>query len=69
MRKSLTLTALLGAAALLSACGTTVEQRAATGALGGAAAGAVIGDSVGAAAVGAAVGGVAGAATAPENRR
>lgn len=43
---------LLGAMTLLSACGTTVGQRAATGGLGGAAvagpAGAVVGGTVGA---------------------
>lgn len=49
----------------LAACGTTVTERAATGALGGAAVGGIVsGDAKGALA-GAAIGGVAGAATAP----
>ena len=42
--------------ALLAACGQSVEERSATGALGGAAAGAVVGGPVGAV-----VGGAAGA--------
>jgi osmotically inducible lipoprotein OsmB len=65
MRK---LTILASAAALsltLAACGTTTTQRAATGALGGAAVGGVVGGDLTGAAVGAAVGGVAGAATTP----
>ncbi len=49
----------------LSACGTTMEQRTATGALGGAAVGGLLGDTKGAIA-GAVVGGVAGAATTPK---
>jgi hypothetical protein len=53
--------AMLGAALLaltfgVAACGATVEERAATGGLGGAAAGAAVGGPVGAA-----VGGAAGA--------
>jgi osmotically inducible lipoprotein OsmB len=49
----------------LAACGTTTTERAATGALGGAAIGAAVsGDAKGALA-GAAIGGVAGAATTP----
>lgn len=54
MRKSVSLLALIGAAALLGACGHNMEQRAATGAV----AGAVVGGPVGAA-----VGATAGAAT------
>ena len=46
------------AAGGLAACGSTVERRAATGGLGGAAAGAVVGGPVGAV-----VGGVIGAGT------
>ncbi|WP_269716852.1 hypothetical protein [Caulobacter sp. NIBR2454] len=53
---------LVGAGLLLAACGTTVTERAATGALGGAAVGAAVGGGDGALA-GAAIGGVAGAAT------
>lgn len=59
----ITSTALL--ALSLAACGTTVTQRAATGALGGAAVGGVVGGDAKGAAIGAAVGGVAGAATTP----
>lgn len=65
MRKTiLSVSAVLGALAL-SACGTTVTERAATGALGGAAVGGIVGGDVKGAAIGAAVGGVAGAATTP----
>ena len=39
----------VGAVALLAACGTTMEQRAATGAIAGAAAGQAIGGAAGAA--------------------
>lgn len=62
-----------GSAALcalaLAACGTTVTERAATGALGGAAVGGIVGGDVKGAAIGAAVGGVAGAATTPRRPR
>ncbi|HET6468052.1 MAG TPA: YMGG-like glycine zipper-containing protein [Geminicoccaceae bacterium] len=50
--------ACVGALLLLGACGESVQQRAATGGLGGAAAGAMVGGPVGAV-----VGGGAGAAT------
>jgi hypothetical protein len=53
MRKTLTLLAAAGAALTLAACGHSIEQKAATGAV----AGAVVGGPVGAA-----VGGAAGAA-------
>lgn len=67
MRKILMLAPAAAVALTLAACGTTVTERAATGALGGAAVGAVIsGDAKGALA-GAAIGGVAGAATTPRN--
>jgi osmotically inducible lipoprotein OsmB len=65
MRK-LIITASAAIAALsLAACGTTMTQRAATGALGGAAVGGVVSGDLEGAAVGAAIGGVAGAATTP----
>lgn len=65
MRKTLIAIPLAVSALALAACGTTTTQRAATGALGGAAVGgAVSGDAEGALA-GAAIGGVAGAATTP----
>ena len=47
----------------LAACGTTVTERAATGALGGAAVGGAVSGDLSGAAAGAAIGGVAGAAT------
>lgn len=57
----------VGAAGLvLAACGTTPTERAATGAIGGAAVGAVVsGGDTEATLGGAAIGGVAGAVTAP----
>ncbi|MBN8544440.1 MAG: hypothetical protein J0M34_09275 [Alphaproteobacteria bacterium] len=59
--------ALLASTLLLSACGDTREDRAATGALAGAAAGAVVGATVHSpvtgAAIGAGVGGTIGALT------
>lgn len=57
IRTILTLTA---TASLLAACGTTTEQRVASGALGGAAVGAVAGGDLGDAVVGGAVGAGAG---------
>jgi len=55
----------VGVLALLAACGSTMEQRAATGAIGGAVAGQVIGGDTGSTVAGAAIGAVAGAATTP----
>lgn len=52
----------------LSACGNTVEQRAASGALIGAGAGAVVSGDVGGAVVGGVAGAAVGAATTPEHR-
>ena len=69
MKTVLKMTPLIGAMALLAACGTTMEQRAATGAIGGAVAGQVIGGNTGATVAGAAIGGVAGAATTPRRPR
>jgi hypothetical protein len=57
MRTLLRLLPVAATALVLAACGTTTEERVATGALGGAAAGAVIDGGTGAV-----VGGVAGAA-------
>jgi len=53
---------------LLSACGTTMEQRAATGAIGGAVVGQAIGGNTGSTVAGAAAGAVAGAVTTPRRR-
>lgn len=51
---------LAASALLVAACGTTTEERVASGALGGAAAGAVLGGDVGDAVVGGAVGAAGG---------
>ncbi len=50
---------------LLAACGTTGEQRAATGALGGAVVGQAVGGNTGSTVAGAAIGAAAGVATRP----
>ena len=63
--KTITLTVAIGAGLLLSACGTTVTERAATGAIAGAAVGQAIGGDTTSTVAGAAVGGAAGAATTP----
>ncbi|WP_420470003.1 glycine zipper 2TM domain-containing protein [Brevundimonas sp. FT23042] len=65
MKTLLKLTPAVAALTLLAACGTTMEQRAATGAIGGAVAGQAIGGDTGATVAGAAIGAVAGAATTP----
>ena len=65
MKTIIKIAPLVGVMALLAACGTTMEQRAATGAIGGAVAGQVIGGNTGSTVAGAAIGGVAGAATTP----
>lgn len=59
----------IAAVAMLAACGTTMEQRAASGAIGGAVAGQVIGGDTGATVAGAAIGAAAGAATTPRRPR
>ena len=66
MKTMLKLAPVIGLTALLAACGTTTEQRAATGALGGAVAGQAIGGNTGATVAGAAIGAVAGAVTTPK---
>lgn len=68
MKTTLKFAPALAVLTLLAACGTTVEQRAASGGLIGAAAGQVIGKDTGSTVAGAAVGAVAGAATAPRRR-
>lgn len=65
MKTILKMTPLVGAMALLAACGTTMEQRAATGAIGGAVVGQAVGGNTNSTVAGAAIGGVAGAATTP----
>ena len=65
MKTILKLTPAIAAVAMLAACGTTMEQRAATGALGGAVAGQVIGGNTTATVGGAVAGAAVGAATTP----
>ncbi|MFC3076895.1 hypothetical protein ACFODL_02205 [Phenylobacterium terrae] len=64
MRTAIKLLPVAALGLALAACGTTVTERAATGALGGAVVGGAVSGDVEGAAVGAAIGGVAGAATA-----
>jgi osmotically inducible lipoprotein OsmB len=66
MKTILKLAPVIGLAGLLAACGTTMEQRAATGAIGGAVAGQAIGGNTGATVAGAAIGAIGGAATTPK---
>ena len=66
MKTPLKLTAAAVALTLLAACGSTMEQRAATGAVAGAVAGQAIGGDTGSTVAGAAIGAVAGAATRPD---
>lgn len=65
MKTILKIAPLVGAVALLAACGTTMEQRAATGAIGGAVAGQVIGGNTKSTVIGGVAGAVVGAATTP----
>ncbi|MBB5771076.1 osmotically inducible lipoprotein OsmB [Brevundimonas vesicularis] len=65
MKTMIKLAPVIGVVALLAACGQTMEQRAATGALGGAVAGQVLGGNTGSTVAGAAIGAVGGAATTP----
>ena len=69
MKTVLKMTPLVGAMALLAACGTTMEQRAATGAIGGAVAGQVIGGNTTSTVVGGVAGAAVGAATTPRRPR
>ncbi|MBJ7483964.1 glycine zipper 2TM domain-containing protein [Brevundimonas sp.] len=65
MKTILKMAPLVGVVALLAACGTTMEQRAATGAIGGAVAGQVIGGDTKSTVVGGVAGAAVGAATTP----
>jgi len=65
MKTILKLAPAAAALMLVAACGSTMEQRAATGAIGGAVAGQAIGGDTGSTVAGAAIGAVAGAATTP----
>ena len=69
MKTVLKMAPLVGAMALLTACGTTMEQRAATGAIGGAVAGQVIGGNTTSTVVGGVAGAAVGAATTPRRPR
>ena len=68
MKTILKMAPLVGAMALLAACGTTMEQRAATGAVGGAVAGQVIGGNTRSTVIGGVAGAAVGAATTPPRR-
>lgn len=65
MKTILKLAPVVAVVGLLAACGTTMEQRAATGALGGAVAGQVLGGNTTATVGGAVAGAAVGAATTP----
>ncbi len=65
MKTVLKLAPLAALALTLAACGSTMEQRAATGAIAGAVAGQAIGGDTEATVAGAVIGGAAGAATTP----
>lgn len=65
MKTILKLAPAAAALMLVAACGSTMEQRAATGAVGGAVAGQVLGGDTGSTVAGAAIGAAAGAATTP----
>ncbi len=66
MKTVLKLSAATAALSLLAACGSTMEQRAATGAVAGAVAGQAIGGNTGSTVAGAAIGAAAGAVTRPD---
>ncbi len=65
MKTLIKMVPVVGMVALLGACGYTMEQRAATGAIGGAVAGQVIGGDTKSTVIGAGAGAVAGAVTTP----
>jgi osmotically inducible lipoprotein OsmB len=65
MKTILKIAPLVGAVAMLAACGTTMEQRAATGGIGGAIAGQVIGGNTKSTVIGGVAGAAVGAATTP----
>jgi len=65
MKTLIKMVPVVGLVALLGACGYTMEQRAATGAVGGAVAGQVIGGNTESTVGGAAAGAIAGAVTTP----
>ncbi len=65
MKTIIKLAPLVTVVGLLSACGTTMEQRAATGGIGGALAGQVIGGNTKSTVIGGVAGAAVGAATTP----
>lgn len=68
MKTILKLAPVIAVVGLLSACGTTMEQRAATGAIGGAVAGQVIGGDTKSTVIGGVAGAAVGAATTRPHR-
>jgi len=65
MKTMLKLTPVIAVVGLLAACGSTMEQRAATGAIGGAVVGQAVGGNTGSTVAGAVIGAGAGAVTTP----
>ena len=65
MKTMLKLTPAIAVVGLLAACGSTMEQRAATGAIGGAVVGQAVGGNTGSTVAGAVIGAGAGAVTTP----
>lgn len=65
MKTLIKLAPVVGLVTLLAACGTTMEQRAATGGIGGALAGQVIGGNTKSTVIGGVAGAAVGAATTP----
>ena len=65
MKTILKLTPVVAVVGMLAACGSTMEQRAATGAIGGAVVGQAVGGNTGSTVAGAVIGAGAGAVTTP----
>ena len=65
MKTLIKLTPVIAVVGLLAACGSTMEQRAATGAIGGAVVGQAVGGNTGSTVAGAVIGAGAGAVTTP----
>ncbi|CAN5303395.1 hypothetical protein BH10PSE2_BH10PSE2_19860 [soil metagenome] len=68
MKTLIKLAPVVGLVTLLAACGTTMEQRAATGGIGGALAGQVIGGNTKSTVIGGVAGAAVGAATTPHRQ-
>ncbi|WP_421728775.1 glycine zipper 2TM domain-containing protein [Brevundimonas sp.] len=65
MKTLIKMTPVIAVVGLLAACGSTMEQRAATGAIGGAVVGQAVGGNTGSTVAGAVIGAGAGAVTTP----